>query len=72
MITPWTSCSVTGADVGQSAVIPGPSGKWIRLVILDFPESTANDATKPDFDIPIDFQITRGRGTPPHAGKQCI
>ncbi|MFJ9250705.1 hypothetical protein [Streptomyces sp. NPDC101776] len=40
-------------------------------MILDFPESTANDATKSDFDIPIDFQITRGRSTPPHPDKQC-
>ncbi|MEW2161237.1 hypothetical protein AB0950_39520 [Streptomyces sp. NPDC007189] len=71
VITPWTSCRVQGGDVGQSVVIKSPSAGWIRLVITDFPASDHTDATRPDFDIPINFQITRGQGTAPHATQTC-
>jgi hypothetical protein len=73
VITPWTSCQVKGGDVGRSVVIkgPGPSAAWVRLVITDFPELTHTDATSPDFDIPINFQITRGQGAAPRATQKC-
>ncbi|MFC8006811.1 hypothetical protein ACFUCH_12295 [Streptomyces olivaceus] len=72
VITPWTSCRVQGGDVGQSVVIKGgPLASWIRLVITDFPPSSHTDATRADFDIPINFQITRGQGDAPHATHAC-
>ncbi|PWJ02141.1 hypothetical protein DKG34_40195 [Streptomyces sp. NWU49] len=71
VITPWTSCQVQGGDVGRSVVIKGPSATWIRLVITDFPEPSHTDATSPDFDIPINFQITRGQGAAPRATQKC-
>jgi hypothetical protein len=71
VITPWTSCQVQGGDVGRSVVIKGPSAAWIRLVITDFPQSSHTDATSTDFDIPINFQITRGQGTAPRATQKC-
>lgn len=71
VITPWTSCQVKGGDVGRSVVIKGPSADWIRLVITDFPDLIHTDATSPDFDIPINFQITRGHGAAPRATQKC-
>jgi hypothetical protein len=71
VITPWTTCQVQGGDVGRSVVIKIPAGSWIRLVITDFPPSSNTDATSPDFDIPINFQITRGHSHPPQATQTC-
>ncbi len=71
VITPWTSCQVQGGVVGRSVVIKGPSAAWIRLVITDFPELIHTDATSPDFDIPINFQITHGQDAAPRATQKC-
>ncbi|MFI8194862.1 hypothetical protein ACIF8T_40275 [Streptomyces sp. NPDC085946] len=52
-------------------MIKGPSATWIRLTITNFPEPTHTGATSPDFDIPINFQITSSQGAAPHATQKC-
>ncbi|GAA2993539.1 caspase family protein [Streptomyces fulvorobeus] len=66
VITPTRSCTVKGAEMGQSIVITGPGDNWTRLIITDLGQFG------PDLeDLPVTFQITRGHGNAPHGKKAC-
>ncbi|MET9934990.1 hypothetical protein ABZ054_29895, partial [Streptomyces sp. NPDC006324] len=66
VITPTRSCTVDGAQTGQSIVITGPGDSWTRLIITDIGQFG------PDLeDLPVTFQITRGHGNAPHGKKAC-
>ncbi|MGW7349893.1 hypothetical protein [Streptomyces sp. NPDC054784] len=71
VITPWKSCRTEEEiDIGDSVVIEGPPG-WLRLIMTDFPHAPDQDARDPDFDIPVNFQISSGHGTPPEGTHPC-
>lgn len=66
VITPTRSCTATGVAIGESAVITGEDGGWIRLIV------TAIDPPGPGLqNLPVTFHITRGDGDPPRGTKAC-
>ncbi|URM92541.1 hypothetical protein LUW75_24215 [Streptomyces sp. MRC013] len=66
VITPARSCTATGVAIGESTVITGENGGWIRLIV------TAIDPPGPSLqNLPVTFHITRGDGDPPRGTKAC-
>ncbi|CAL9328420.1 hypothetical protein [Streptomyces sp. enrichment culture] len=66
VITPTRSCTATRMAIGESAVITGEDGGWIRLIV------TAIDPPGPGLqNLPVTFHITRADGDPPRGTKAC-
>ncbi|MFI6412956.1 hypothetical protein [Streptomyces sp. NPDC050585] len=66
VITPTRSCTATRVAIGESAVITGEDGGWIRLIV------TAIDPPGPGLqNLPVTFHITRADGDPPRGTKAC-
>ncbi|MCW3816600.1 hypothetical protein ONA91_19325 [Micromonospora sp. DR5-3] len=70
VVTPETSCSVRGSEIGESIVVTQRDGVWIRFVLLRRLFPTA-DATSDDFDTPVVFQVQWGRGKAPGSSRPC-
>jgi hypothetical protein len=71
VITPAVSCTVTGADDGQSSVVPLGGDAWVRLIPLRSLDPPVDDARDPKFDIPVVFSVEAGRGAAPTATRPC-
>lgn len=71
VITPALSCTVERSGDGVSTVVPLGDGAWVRLIPLRTADLPYQDATDPDFDIPVVFSVESGRGTPPKGARPC-